>query len=341
MPPSYATNTSMFAMRAAVVLVCGIMAVAARCVGIRHGEPDTIWHPDVAKQGRVAASVRRADLDLRRLHKDDARLTAYPYGHAVIAGLTQRLIDRTVARGRDRVEFSGWSWSLRLAQQATLLYVAALLALLWRQYRRWGPWRTALTGALLALEPLHAYYSHYGMNDVPLVAGLLLTWLLTRELSRERPALPFRSLALGFTLGVSFGIKYQAALAVTFPLAAWFVMGRQRRTLRLAASVAAVVLGGVAGVWLTCPLLRADPDYFLGALRDFTAWQNDIVAHDSAFWKELVRNCANSIQEFMAAGRWLLLPGLACAVWRGWHHHFRRASAPDIGAALFCAALLA
>ena len=92
-------------------------------MGIRHGAPHAIFHPDVPKQVLVARAVYKGHVDSRRLYHDDIRFTLYPYGTAAILGNALRAYSAVTGRDLDRVH--RWQWALRLRYLAVALFLAA------------------------------------------------------------------------------------------------------------------------------------------------------------------------------------------------------------------------
>ncbi len=267
----------------------GVLALAAalRLTGIRHGEPQWIFHPDVAKQANVARDLHEGrTFPFANRYGQDYRLALYPYGHSVLLaqGLNALGVDR-----KDTAEWTKWRWALAL-RWSSVAWALAALAALWR----WG-WPGAgrgprlLAAALVAVEPFHAYFSHYGMNDVPLASLLVLAWLLAARMGDDRTGVPWRSALCGLLLGLGFGVKYQAVLGLALPGTAWLLAGRGKDWRWRTATAAALAGGAVMGAWWTCPALRL-PAFFGEYFPQFMAWQANIMGEPLPLGEKVVRN---------------------------------------------------
>jgi hypothetical protein len=324
---------------AALLLAPLLLGLALRLVGIRHGEPDMVYHPDVAKQTVVARSVYHGSSSIRRIYKDDISRALYPYGTAYILGKTLRRYSHlTGDDGLDDVH--RWCWALRMRYVSVTLIVAAVGICMCVLTRRIGIVATALLGTLLLVEPVNAYFSHYGMNDVPLLAMLLLTWLFAGLMPDER-RIPCWSLTAGLAVGLGFGIKYQAVLGLVFPGIAWLFMLRSKGWKWAVASAVAIVAGCVAGALMTAPLLRREPAYFFAKLPEFMEWQANIMGEHTPLGQKLPRNIPAFLRTACANGGWMLGISAFVAI----AAHARRADRDirttirGLSAALFCVLL--
>lgn len=298
----------------AVALVAASLAGLVRGIGIRHGEPSLIFHPDVSKQAAVARLVFLGKLNLAERYRTNHELAMYPYGTAVLTGWGVRLVRHTPLGAR-AADWSPWQWALRLRcfSLATACLAVACFGLL--ETGRLGLPATALAALLLAVEPYSAQYSHYGMNDVPLAALLILAWLAATRMPTESPRFPTASLACGFCVGLAVGVKYQAVLGLVFPAVAWWFARRaQPRAWRWRAPVA-VALGLLPGVFLTVPQLHA-PGMLAEALPEFFAWQANISGESLPLADKAWRNLRLFARFALDKGLWLLLPALALAALR-------------------------
>ena len=298
--------------------LCLVLIISAgwslRRTGIEHGQPSLVYHPDVAKQTLVASHVFRDSLNLRRLYTDDYRRTLYPYGTAVMMGRGARAY--AAVTGRDDLnKVHRWVWALRMRFLASVLYLVAVVVTCLFLWRRFGLVTALLAAALLVAEPVIVQHSHYAMNDVPLVAFLLMAWSAAGMMQEERPTMPVFSLLTGLCLGLAIGTKYQAVLAVVFPVAAWTWSTRNKGPRWLLLSMTAVGGGSLAGIALTCPLLLKDPAYFISAFPEFMRWQANIMEMEIPLTTKLARNARALVGQFMPACHWLLLIGLAGAAW--------------------------
>ena len=324
-----------------VIALAGILAGgwSLRRTGIDHGRPHLVYHPDVAKQTLVAARLFRGPLDIPALFNGDAHRALYPYGTAVMLGYGARAA--AVVTGDDALgNVHRWVWALRMRYLVSLLFLAATAAVCVFVYARFGPLPALLGGLFLVTEPTIAQYSHYGMNDVPLAALLLLAWSAAGLMAREPRRVPVFSALAGFALGLAFGTKYQAVLAGLFPLAAWIGFAPRKGGAWLLSSVAAVAAGGLAGMLVSCPVLASDPGYFVNTFPDFMRWQANITGEPVSFPVKLIRNMREFGVTLSGAGRWVLPVGI---VWAALAAGLRRAPnaerVPVLAAAVFCAVL--
>ncbi len=317
-------------------LACGL---TLRLIGLRHGEPDLIFHPDVAKQAQVAVKAVAVGRDVRDLYRDNVELTLYPYGTAVLAGHGQALY-RTITGRPGLAAAHRWCHAVALRYVAIGLYLLAV-ALLLPPLARQTTWLTAgVTGLLLLAEPHNAQLSHYGMNDVPLVASLLLAWVCALRLA-EAPRTNWLPAGLcGLCLGIGFGIKYQAVLGGLLPFAALLLVWRRQGTWRAVIAAAAVAAAFVAGACYAQPLLVRDPAYFFGKLPEFMRWQASILGTPVPASVRVPRNLQVLWNLLTASGRWFLLFGAAGFAWRVLRTRDRRPFAWLVMSGLALSALL-
>ena len=315
-----------------------LLALALRLVGIAHGEGVYVFHPDVAKQIRVAFRHFEGKENLRGTYKEDFQMELYPYGASVLIGrgvqVAQRLGVCDYQRG------SLWEWAMVFRGVVVATALLALALVLWALRPALGSGGTLLVGLLLASEPWHAQMSHYEMNDVPMVSLLLMAWLAVASLGREAGRWPWRSFLAGGLLGVAFGVKYQALLGGALLLVAWLVYFPGRGWSWLARSVAGAGVGGVLGVLATCPLIYLEPRYFLEQFPLFMSWQANITELNMSKGEKLVRNLPRLLWGLIEHGRWLLLAPAGWTLVR----LFRRETPPAErvlvgGGAMFCAVL--
>lgn len=298
-----------------IIAVPIILGLAVRLVGIRHGEPDKVYHPDIAKQTRVAISLfNDGVVDLRGLYKEDVRFTMYPYGTAHILAHAGRAY---VALTSDNAfgDVHCWTWALRMRYLSATFFAVSMVILLCGLYGRLGPAGILLVGLLLAFEPTHNLYSHYGMNDVPLVATLLLTWLFSGHIAGSQRAALYAFLS-GFFLGLGFGIKYQAILGVIFPLCGIIASLAMKRVRPAMAATICVAAGILVACAMSAPLIFTDPGYFLTQFPEFMKWQANILGEPSSLTEKLSRNIPRFVELALTPGRWLLLPMLVMSVYR-------------------------
>ena len=281
---------------------------AVRSIGIGHGANQYLWHPDVAKQALIASQAYSGNLDPVRLYKADFRRVVYPYGAPIL--LAQALRLQANVRGQEiKAPEDRWRWAYRLRWQSVLLFLAAAGMALLSVQPRLGAVGILLGGLVLVLEPTNALDSHYGMNDVPMAALVLVAWVCCTRIPGEPRRFPWASFATGLALGLAFGIKYTAALAGLFPLAAW-LQGLRRRPWRdTAVAVAAGGLAGLAGIWLTCPLLHLNPGFFLRHLPAFLHWQANVTEQSIPLAHKIADNLTVLARTACGRGHFLLLLG--------------------------------
>ena len=281
----------------AVLLVALAAGLAVRLVGLRHGEPDLVFHPDVAKQTRVARHVFHGHNDLRGVFEDDMKRVMYPYGMSVLLGHAWRAY-ATLSGDKNVDEVHRWTWALRMRYLSVALFFVATVPALVLVSRAWTVPAMLATGFLLWLEPVNVQMSHYGMNDVPLAGLLLLAWALSTRMGTEPLRFPWASLACGLVLGFAVGIKYQALLGIAFPGVAWLAALRRRGRRWALASLLALGLAWLGGVFLSCPVLVAEPGYFFTNFPAFLAWQGNIMGEDLPLHGKAVRNVGALVELF-------------------------------------------
>ncbi|MCC7009130.1 MAG: glycosyltransferase family 39 protein [Acidobacteria bacterium] len=160
-------------------------------------------------------------------------------------------------------EFGAFAWShaiviLSLARFTTVAFGVATVVGVYIAGRllhgRAVGWLAAM---LLAVSPLHVYYSKVAVNDVPMTAFVLLTLVVTLYHLRTGSA---RWLYLAaFAAGLAAGAKYNGGLAIVMPLGAvgvtaWRSFQTGASGLRTAAMTAVLIgLVALAGFVLTDP----------------------------------------------------------------------------------------
>ena len=298
-----------------IILIPVILALSVRLIGIRHGEPDMVYHPDVPKQTRIFLGLYRdGTVDLHKLYRDNIHFIMYPYGTAHILAHTCRLYTK-LASGTAFGDVHRWTWALRMRYLSVTMFIVSIAILLCCLYTRLGPGTVLLLGLLLAFEPTANIHGHYGMNDVPLVAMLVLAWLFGGKISDTRH-LPLIAILSGFCLGLGFGIKYQAILGALFPFSGVLVLVIKRR-LRLALLASCwVSAGAFFGCAISTPLMFSEPRYFFTHFPEFMTWQSNILGEPSSLSEKLSRNVPELVALVLAPGRWLLLPLFAANVYR-------------------------
>ena len=136
-----------------LILIPLIAAASIRLIGIRHGEPDKVYHPDVAKQTQIAMALYDSEpLTLRQRYGDNIRFTLYPYGTAIILARASQGIARLT--GDDTFgTVHRWRWALRMRYMSVAFFLVSLSFILLVLHRHLGPLATLATGLLLACEP--------------------------------------------------------------------------------------------------------------------------------------------------------------------------------------------
>lgn len=305
------------ARRAGLLLTAiAVLGLGLRLLGLDHGKPEWVFHPDVAKQTRYARFVYHGFLNPAHVFKHDVQNALYPYGTAYLLGKGARLASRVTGRNYDAVH--RFQWDLRLRRLGVGLFVGCVLATLLLLWRQLGLLPMALTGVLLMVEPVTCQFNHYGMNDVPLAGMMLLAWGCACRVAGGGWRGLLWSAAAGLAAGLAFGIKYQGILALAFPAVTLLAAGGEgaaRWRWRAAAALVAG-LGALSGLLITTPLLRADPAHFLENLPVFMAWQANIMETPLPLGRKWVANAWGVADGLCRQGGWLLLPLAAWATVR-------------------------
>src|SRR5690606_27496254 len=123
-----------------------------------------------------------------------------------------------------------WSHAVLLLVSGRLmvaLFGAATVAVVCRIGKICGGNMTAIaSGLLLAVSPLHVYYSKICVNDVVMVFFVALTLFLT--VSRTDSFPKFSLLVIGLMAGLAAGAKYNGLLVLVSPLTACLLLSNQR-----------------------------------------------------------------------------------------------------------------
>lgn len=300
---SAAKNRAHWFAALAAVLLAGFLV---RSIGIGHGYPEYIWHPDVSKQVQIAIEAYSKAPNPKRYFDEDVELALYPYGSSILLAKAMQI--RSALGGREAVEKKDrWLWDYRLRWQASLLFIFAVVMTNLCLRPRLAPVALLLGGLALVLEPAAALDSHYGMNDVPMVSLVLIAWTLCTRIPQEPSRFPWASLGTGLALGMAFGVKYNAALAGIFPLAVWISMMKEKRWKAALVSIACIGLTGLAGVWLTCPMLQKNPAYFWQNLPAFMQWQANVTGQPIPLAEKIPANLTVLIRAVAGRGHFLLI----------------------------------
>jgi hypothetical protein len=298
-------------VRAARVWAVTALVVAAgaavRVVGLDHGRPNMLYHPDVSKQAQVARGIGvensfRLSVHYRKINK----LVLYPYGTATAVGYMARLAARWPGARQAMAQAPTWAWAYRMRILVVVLMLGAAGAATAAACRTLGPGAALAAGLLIVLEPFNAQFSHCAMNDVPLAALLILCWLSSAGMLRARHAWVF-ALASGFAAGLGFAVKYTGLYALFFPGVVWLVSLRRRGPRRAAVTLAALAAGAVAGAAALDYLLVTEPAVFFKGLVPFLDWQAGIMARQDPVRVKLLRNA-------LWLGRFFLRTGLVWVV---------------------------
>ena len=291
-----------------------ILGSILRLTSIDHGRPDMVYHPDVAKQTMVAIRTCNNNITPHHIFKDDFRRTLYPYGTAIIMAKTIKTISR-IRGNNDLIKVHRWNWALYMRYLASAMFMLSALFAIWFLWRRTGIIPAILASLLLVTEPLNSQYSHYAMNDVPLTAVLIIIWIFTALMEKEKTFIPIFSLLCGITLGIAFNIKYQAVLGGIFPLVAWIILTKKKTWRWLLVSLITVGIGGIIGLLWTNPLLRTEPGYFFQTLPEFMHWQANIMEENIQLKTKLIQNISLLFHYLSATGIFLILAGPIWAIY--------------------------
>jgi hypothetical protein len=303
---------------AGFVTAIGIFVVATlalRLPGIDHGAPRFVFHPDVMKQAMVAREFHRG-ATRPQMPADDIELRYYPYGASALLGRGLRLV-ALAAGGQPDLQPNVWQpeerwrWARRLRAFGLVVYLVCGGAVVFVIAHALGPVPGSLLALSLAADPLFVEHSLYGMNDVPLAALLALAWVLQPTQPGDRRATPLAALGAGLALGLACGVKYQGVLGLVFPVLALRVPGsRPSRAI-------ALLLGIVAGLWCTTPLLFEQPRSFGGGLFAFLTWQTGVTGLELSVAEKVSGNSRWLVELFGSQpASWLLLAAPMGLRWR-------------------------
>lgn len=301
------------------ILLLGILIIGAlvRVVGIKHGEPNMLFHPDVSKIVWVETLAYEGNTESIEGDGGDFRFKAYPYGHAIITGTILRYFDRLTGYDRPDIRWetpeTRWYWAYLIRSFSAASYLLAVIALMLVCRRFLSYAGLAILGLLLVLEPYNSQYSHYGMNDVTMTAFLMFTWACIPGMMRKGWQAVIWSAVAGICLGEAFGVKYQAILGgiIVLPIFIIDLTNRDWRMLLLKCCAFGVTL--LVGAWLTCPLLHT-PVAFWHLFIPFMEWQSEIVQRDTSWLTGLGYNLILSIRMLGKSGHLILIAG---GIWGG------------------------
>jgi 4-amino-4-deoxy-L-arabinose transferase-like glycosyltransferase len=143
----------------------------------------------------------------------------------------------------------------------TAIFGTATVWLLYRVGLYWGRRTALLAAAMLAVMPMHVRESHYTLTDVPSTFFVTLTLLLSLR-AHERATL-WRFVFAAAAAGLAGATKYNAGLAIIFPLVACVLTPSVRPSRRVA--LAWIGLGTFFGFLCAAPYTLLDLPHFLNA----------------------------------------------------------------------------
>ena len=239
-----------------------LAAVALRCWGIGFGSPPTLIHPDEIHYADVAERLSFDDLN-PRYFENPPLLTELLFAarqvHALAVGAEA---DRRWLEDGGLYRVGRWI-AVLLGSATVLLVGAAARQLL-------GSSGAALAaGAVVACSFLHGRDSHFGVNDVPMVA--LVALALDAAIRAHRQGSSRWLWGSALAAGLAAAMKYSGGIAITLPLV---VVALRPRTAaaRLRDAGAVLLLAGaaflVADPW---PLLDAS-GFRDGFLNQWSGW---------------------------------------------------------------------
>ncbi len=318
-----------------------IIGIIIRLIGIKHGYPNYIYHPDVSKQAIIAETTYKNHKNTSKIIFDtNSELTLYPYGDSIIISKVMNIIsDITGNKKFDTVP--RWNWALYMRYLSIAIFMLAALFVAWFLFKKTALFPTFLALLLLISEPINSQYSHYAMNDVPLTAMLIISWILAALMEKEKTSIPVFSLLCGLSLGLAFDIKYQAVIGGIFPLISWIALYKTKGRNWLFSSIAVIVIGGIAGILYLNPLLRHEPAYFFKTFPEFMKWQSNIMGYKIPYSTKIPQNIILLIRHLQIPGIVLLLTGPVLSlilIFRRKMHD--KNVIPAISASLFCIMLI-
>ncbi|WFB35768.1 hypothetical protein P3T73_16575 [Kiritimatiellota bacterium B12222] len=276
-----------------VALIILILAMSLRVVGIRHGDPIWIYHPDVAKQAYVAQDAFGEPYAPAKNRFRNVERAYYPYGDSVLLSDALRILQPLLNAfdlTRERLQsLHVWQWAFMLRIFSVVLFGIALVLFTLFAWPGASRWMVLTAALLLCVEPLNAQYSHYGMNDVPLAALLMLLWVASPSIRKDRGVFPWRSFLLGGLLGIAFGVKYQAVVAAIIPGMVWLLLYKEKSLCWRCLVPVVMGVGCVLGALYACPPLRM-PASFVTHFPEFMAWQADITGEQLSLANKISRN---------------------------------------------------
>ena len=275
-------------LRIAGLFIVLSLGAFVRLVGIEHGKPRIIFHPDVTKQAYAANYIYRGIKLSQRFRTISQSL--YPFGNACVLAYIVDISSRLgIGPARQEVlKRNPWWWALGLRHVGTWSYLLSTLALLIALWRK-PPIVIFLGGLWLVFYPTLAEFCHYGMGDIPMVAMMILGWIFATQMQHKNYSYLFSFLS-GIFIGFGFGMKYQGLFAGFFPFFMWIVLGKERKTQWMMLSAVAVLLGTIAGAITTCYILKTEPLYFLYSFQDFMEHQRSYEAQHETFSTRYLRN---------------------------------------------------
>ncbi len=320
---------------AAVVPVLAL-ALALRLQGIAWGLPYNFVNPDEGTVVPKAVHVALGHLNPEFFYYPSFFFYLLAAAYWVVAPFWWLFTGEWIMREGAFVVDSGPQFLI-----ARLLVVCLGLISVYLVYRigkaAYGPWAGVLAAAFVAVEPLHAKYSHMAVTDVPAVTISLIALLLLLQAAQGRPR---RLLWGAFAAGLATSTKYNLGMLVLpATVAALYaaqpgirrvgLRGWRRARARVSVLVRLVFLPMLAGFLLGSPFVLLDPGHFL---HDFVrqgrivqrGWLGFEQVHNT-YWYNFNVNLAGALGLVLLS---LSLAGVVFALWR--HTRFDLMIAPYV-----------
>lgn len=257
-------------MKPGLLLWCALLAaaLALRAWGLGFGAPPIQVHPDEGHYAGVAARMSWDDLN-PHYFENPPLLTELLFAarelHALGAG--PEATRAWVAEG-GLIRLARWCGVL-FGVWTVLLVGAAARRLLGSPDARSTTGAALAAGAVVAFSFLHGRDSHYGVNDVPMVALVSLA-LYAAIRAREAGALRWLWVS-AVAAGLATAMKYSGGIAIAVPLA---VIATRPASLATRAREALLVLALFAATFLiACPWpLLATDEFVAGFRNQWSGW---------------------------------------------------------------------
>ncbi len=290
-----------------LLLLIGAATWSIRTVGLRHGEPQWVFHPDVSKQTFYLRSAYLGKENPYKVYGEDYTRALYPYGTPVLMARLFRWRD-TLGGTSNADSVHRYFWALRLRYFNVALFTGVLLmALLWLSPFFSKP-ALLITGALLAFEPITNQHNHFAMGDAPMAILMIMAWAAAWKLPDDHKYAYMPSLITGLSAGLAFGIKYQGITCLLVPGIIWLMLLKTRSWKSTVISAIAIAAGLAGGALASCPMLLHDPPHFLASFNKFMAWQTNITNDNLTVMQKLPRNLYMCGHLMLSEGGWALPP---------------------------------